>query len=84
MVHVTHDQVEALTLADRVAVMGAGRVRQLGPPDEVYRRPANRFVAAFLGTPRMNFLDAEAARAFFEVPRGHRARGPARAPAARR
>ena len=70
MVHVTHDQVEALTLADRVAVMGAGRVRQLGRPDEVYSRPANRFVAAFLGTPRMNFLEADAARAFVAVPEG--------------
>ena len=60
MVHVTHDQVEALTLADRVAVMDAGRVRQVGPPDEVYRGPRNRFVAAFLGTPRMNFLAPDA------------------------
>ena len=70
MVHVTHDQIEALTLADRVAVMSAGRVRQIGPPDEVYRRPADRFVAGFLGTPRMNFLDADAARPFAVVPAG--------------
>ena len=56
MVHVTHDQVEALTLGDRIAVLDAGRVRQVGTPDEVYSRPQDRFVAGFLGTPAMNFL----------------------------
>lgn len=70
MVHVTHDQVEALTLADRVAVMSDGRVRQVGTPDEVYRTPRDRFVAGFIGTPRMNFLEPEAARAFLPVPEG--------------
>jgi ABC-type sugar transport system ATPase subunit len=70
MVHVTHDQVEAMTLGDRIAVMDTGRVRQVGVPDEVYREPRDRFVAAFLGTPAMNFLDAEAARAFLPVPDG--------------
>ena len=70
MVHVTHDQVEAMTLGDRIAVMDRGRVRQVGPPDEVYREPRDRFVASFLGTPAMNFLDAEAARAFVAVPGG--------------
>jgi ABC-type sugar transport system ATPase subunit len=70
MIHVTHDQVEALTLADRVAVMDAGRVRQIGTPDEVYRSPQNVFVAGFVGTPRMNFLDADEARPFFAVPDG--------------
>jgi multiple sugar transport system ATP-binding protein len=70
MVHVTHDQVEALTLGDRVAVMAAGRVRQVGPPDEVYREPRDRFVAAFLGTPRMNFLGPDGARPFMPVPHG--------------
>jgi ABC-type sugar transport system ATPase subunit len=59
MVYVTHDQVEAMTLGDRIAVMDAGRVRQVGTPDEVYREPRDRFVAAFLGTPAMNFLEAE-------------------------
>ena len=68
MLHVTHDQVEALTLGDRVAVMDAGRVRQVGSPDEIYRFPADRFVAAFVGTPAMNFLAPDAARAFFPVP----------------
>jgi multiple sugar transport system ATP-binding protein len=57
MVHVTHDQVEALTLATRLAVMHAGRIQQLGPPAEVYARPANRYVASFVGSPGMNFLD---------------------------
>ena len=70
MIHVTHDQVEALTLADRVAVMDTGRVRQIGTPDEVYRSPQNVFVAGFVGTPRMNFLDADQARPFFAVPDG--------------
>jgi multiple sugar transport system ATP-binding protein len=57
MVYVTHDQVEALALGDRVAVMHAGRIQQIGSPAEVYQRPANRFVAEFLGSPTMNFLD---------------------------
>jgi maltose-binding protein MalE len=56
MVYVTHDQVEAMTLADRLVVLNAGAVEQQGPPLEVYRRPASRFVAAFLGSPAMNFL----------------------------
>ena len=70
MLHVTHDQVEALTLGDRVAVMDAGRVRQVGSPEEIYGSPADRFVAAFVGTPAMNFLAPAAARAFFPVPDG--------------
>ena len=68
MVHVTHDQVEALTLGDRIAILDAGRVRQIGTPDEVYLRPRDRFVAAFLGTPAMNFLDPQEARAFLPIP----------------
>ena len=70
MVHVTHDQVEAMTLGDRVAVMDRGRVRQVGAPDEVYGEPRDRFVAAFLGSPAMNFLDADAARAYLPLPDG--------------
>jgi multiple sugar transport system ATP-binding protein len=70
MVHVTHDQVEALTLGDRIAVLDAGRLRQVGTPDEVYGRPQDRFVAAFLGTPAMNFLAPEAAKRFYEIPEG--------------
>ncbi|HEY7035800.1 MAG TPA: ABC transporter ATP-binding protein [Thermomicrobiales bacterium] len=56
---VTHDQAEAMTLADRIAVMSAGRLQQIGTPDEVYDRPANLFVAEFLGSPPMNILPAE-------------------------
>ena len=58
-VYVTHDQVEAMTLADRIFVLNKGRVEQSGPPLEVYARPATRFVAAVLGSPAMNFIDAE-------------------------
>ena len=55
--YVTHDQTEAMGLADRIAVMSNGRVEQVAPPTEIYRHPASRFVAGFLGTPPMNFLD---------------------------
>jgi ABC-type sugar transport system ATPase subunit len=61
MVYVTHDQVEALTMGDRVAVLSEGVLQQVGGPDEVYRRPANRFVATFVGSPAMNVLPAEPA-----------------------
>ena len=57
-IYVTHDQVEAMTLADRVAVMSAGKLQQVGPPLEIYNRPANAFVAAFLGSPSMNLIEA--------------------------
>jgi multiple sugar transport system ATP-binding protein len=56
MIYVTHDQVEAMTLATRIVVMQAGEVQQLGTPSEVYERPANMFVAGFLGAPAMNFI----------------------------
>jgi ABC-type sugar transport system ATPase subunit len=59
MIYVTHDQVEAMTLADRIVVIEAGRVMQAAPPDEIYRRPANRFVAEFVGTPTMNVIPGE-------------------------
>ncbi|MDQ7249086.1 ABC transporter ATP-binding protein [Dongia sedimenti] len=55
-VFVTHDQVEAMTLADRLVVLNHGRIEQIGTPTEVYRRPASRFVAGFIGAPAMNFL----------------------------
>ncbi len=58
VVYVTHDQVEAMTLADRVCVMHEGRIEQIAAPLELYERPANTFVAAFIGTPAMNFLEA--------------------------
>jgi multiple sugar transport system ATP-binding protein len=57
MIYVTHDQVEAMTLATRVAVMRGGRIQQIGPPAEVYAKPQNMFVAGFLGAPTMNFID---------------------------
>jgi multiple sugar transport system ATP-binding protein len=55
-VYVTHDQIEAMTLADRVVVMNKGRIEQVGPPNELYHRPKTRFVAGFIGSPAMNFL----------------------------
>jgi sn-glycerol 3-phosphate transport system ATP-binding protein/multiple sugar transport system ATP-binding protein len=58
MIYVTHDQVEAMTLADRIVVLRSGAVEQVGAPLEVYNAPATRFVASFLGSPAMNFLDA--------------------------
>jgi ABC-type sugar transport system ATPase subunit len=61
MVYVTHDQVEALPLGDRIAVLERGVVAQIGTPDEIYRRPADRFVASFVGSPAMNFLAPEVA-----------------------
>ena len=57
MVYVTHDQVEAMTLGDRIVVLHEGRVQQVGAPLEVYDRPANRFVAGFIGSPAMNFVE---------------------------
>ncbi len=78
MLYVTHDQVEAMTLADRIAVMSVGLLQQLGTPMEVYHRPANRFVAGFVGSPAMNFLDGRIeGRAFvggglrLELPAAH-------------
>jgi ABC-type sugar transport system ATPase subunit len=56
IIYVTHDQVEAMTLADRIVVMNGGRIEQIGTPDEVYNRPASLFVAGFIGAPRMNQL----------------------------
>jgi multiple sugar transport system ATP-binding protein len=58
MVYVTHDQVEAMTMADKIVVLNAGRVEQVGAPLALYNRPANRFVAGFLGSPKMNLLAA--------------------------
>ncbi|RUV77883.1 ATP-binding cassette domain-containing protein, partial [Mesorhizobium sp. M1A.F.Ca.IN.020.32.1.1] len=59
MIYVTHDQVEAMTLADKIVVLNAGRVEQVGSPMELYNRPANVFVAGFIGSPQMNFIDGE-------------------------
>lgn len=57
--YVTHDQEEAMTLADKIAVMNDGEIQQVGTPNEIYHEPANRFVAGFIGSPSMNFVDVE-------------------------
>ena len=59
MIYVTHDQVEAMTLANRIVVMRAGRIEQVGTPLDLYNEPANRFVAGFIGAPHMNFIEGE-------------------------
>ncbi len=62
MIYVTHDQVEAMTLADKIVVMNAGRIEQVGTPLDLYDRPVNRFVAGFIGSPKMNFLPVQGVR----------------------
>ena len=57
VIYVTHDQVEAMTLADKIVILNAGRIEQVGSPRELYQRPATRFVAGFIGSPTMNFID---------------------------
>jgi len=64
MVYVTHDQVEAMTMADKIVVLNAGHIEQYGTPMELYRTPANRFVAGFIGSPKMNFVDGPEAAKF--------------------
>ena len=59
MIYVTHDQVEAMTLADRIAIMKGGKIMQLASPDEIYNRPRNLYVADFIGSPSMNFIEGE-------------------------
>ncbi|TIX26626.1 MAG: ATP-binding cassette domain-containing protein, partial [Mesorhizobium sp.] len=61
-VYVTHDQLEAMTLADRIVLLKDGVIEQIGSPAEIYRRPGNQFVAGFIGTPNMNFIDAMVGR----------------------
>jgi multiple sugar transport system ATP-binding protein len=58
MIYVTHDQVEAMTMADKIVVLRLGHIEQVGTPLDLYNRPANRFVAGFIGSPKMNFLNA--------------------------
>jgi len=60
VVYVTHDQVEAMTMGDRIAVMNFGVLQQVGPPQELYERPVNKFVAGFIGSPAMNFINVKA------------------------
>ncbi len=59
MIYVTHDQIEAMTMADRIVIMDRGIIQQVGTPRDVYNTPVNRFVAGFIGSPSMNFLEAE-------------------------
>lgn len=63
MIYVTHDQVEAMTLADKIVVLRDGRTEQIGSPLEIYHHPANRFVAGFIGSPKMNFIDVAGVQA---------------------
>jgi multiple sugar transport system ATP-binding protein len=63
MIYVTHDQVEAMTLADKIVVMHAGKVQQVGTPAQLYNEPANLFVAGFIGSPKMNFINSATAQA---------------------
>jgi multiple sugar transport system ATP-binding protein len=63
MIYVTHDQTEAMTMADRIVVLNHGAVEQIGSPLELYRNPRNRFVAGFIGSPKMNFIDVEVSAA---------------------
>ena len=76
MIYVTHDQVEAMTLADRIVVLRAGAVEQVGTPRELYDRPANLFVARFIGTPEMNVIDDVGVRAEDIAFSGPGTRGP--------
>ena len=64
MVYVTHDQVEAMTMADKIVVLNAGQIEQVGSPMELYLSPQNRFVAGFIGSPKMNFIDGAEAKKY--------------------
>ncbi len=66
--YVTHDQVEAMTLADRVGVLNEGEILQVGTPDEIYNTPATTFVASFVGSPQINLLIAEVKDGFLNLP----------------
>ncbi len=83
-VYVTHDQVEAMTMGDRIVVLKDGRIQQIAPPLELYERPANQFVAGFIGSPAMNFLEGTvqptAGGAVFEAEEGVRLRLPVGSP----
>ena len=78
--YVTHDQAEALTMADLIAVLRDGELQQVAPPDEIYDRPANRFVALFVGSPAMNFLERPDRRRRASCRRRHAAARPGSAP----
>jgi multiple sugar transport system ATP-binding protein len=67
-IYVTHDQIEAMTLADRIVIMNKGQVQQVGTPDEIYSDPANTFVAGFIGSPPMNLIEGTATAGRFTAP----------------
>ena len=69
-IYVTHDQVEAMTMADRIVVLNAGQIEQIGTPLQLYHQPATRFVAGFLGAPAMNFLPVTASGGVLQLPGG--------------
>jgi multiple sugar transport system ATP-binding protein len=79
-IYVTHDQIEAMTMADRIVVMRGGTVEQIGPPLDLYDRPANLFVAGFIGSPAMNLLDGENAGRVARLPGGAEIAHPLDAP----
>lgn len=68
MIYVTHDQVEAMTLANRITILNLGHIQQVGTPDEVYNKPANKFVAGFIGSPSMNFFEGKHTGGWIEGP----------------
>src|SRR6056297_745318 len=68
MVYVTHDQVEAMTLADKIVVLRAGKIEQVGAPMDLYKDPDNRFVAGFIGSPAMNFLEGTVSGSTVRLP----------------
>ncbi|WP_171177652.1 ABC transporter ATP-binding protein [Ruegeria sp. HKCCD8929] len=70
MIYVTHDQIEAMTLADRIAIMKGGKILQLDTPNQIYNRPANKYVAEFIGSPTMNFFDGTLSGTAFSCPQG--------------
>ncbi|HSL70931.1 MAG TPA: sn-glycerol-3-phosphate ABC transporter ATP-binding protein UgpC [Longimicrobiales bacterium] len=72
MIYVTHDQVEAMTMADRIVVMNAGHIQQIGSPMELYQQPANQFVAGFIGSPAMNLLEGTITNGTFNTAAGLR------------
>lgn len=71
-IYVTHDQIEAMTMASRIVVMKDGFIQQIGAPNEIYRNPANMFVAGFIGTPAMNFLHGKAEKGYFVLESGEK------------
>lgn len=75
IVYVTHDQVEAMTLSDRIVVMNGGIIQQFADPDTIYKEPANRFVAGFMGSPSMNFIDVEVTGVSGDVSLVHKGEG---------